>query len=96
MPIENEPAFPGHPLAPRRRFKLSMCIHADDMDSLVMELQDFDECIRQGSHNVTSGGTSSGGHFTIDVDESMTPEKYEAELGAYVEFVWDDGSKVGT
>lgn len=70
---------------PRRRYRLVLDLHADSLDELSIALRSIDFSVTaEGSTNSTSGGCGSGWHYEVTEDVSMTPEKYRADLDAWV------------
>lgn len=70
---------------PRRRFRLVLDLHADSLDELSIALRSIDFSVTaEGSTNSTSGGCGSGWHYEVTEDAGMTPEKYRADLDAWI------------
>ena len=72
--------------APRRRFRATIELHADDFEGLVRELDHLAvtlEChpgIEGGKRVIVSGGCVA----TLTEDAAMTPERYRAEADAWL------------
>ncbi len=70
---------------PHRRYRLVLDLHADSLDELSIALRSIDFSVTaDGSRNCTTGGCGSGWHYEVTEDAAMTPEKYRADLDAWI------------
>ena len=74
---------------PKRRHRLKLDLHADSLDDMVSAMEGVLHRIYEAENGrtltvVTSGSPSAGFHLEHTVDESMTAERYRAELDAWL------------
>jgi hypothetical protein len=76
------------PEIPHRRHQLVLKLEADDMDAMLSALRaiEHDLLLKERDHDwnhpvdITSGGTDSGWHLTIDSDLTITSDAYRTSL----------------
>jgi hypothetical protein len=72
---------------PKRRFTLTLQLHADSVKQLRADLKEiaFHICDEGHRGDCTSGGCDSGYHYNVTERPEITPEKYREKLMAYLE-----------
>lgn len=76
--------------APRRRCHLTLQLGADDIHELARALTQLADDAERGQRltvtgNGASGGVGSGFSYEYVLDESMTADRYQHDLAAWVE-----------
>ena len=74
----------NQPPAPQRAYHLTIDVSADTFTDLIDLLHHLEYTLHAGSTNVTSGGYSSGGMWTLTHDPAMTHDRYAAECQAWL------------
>lgn len=88
--VRAELAPDERPRAPRRRFSIYLDAHSDTLDGLDRIFSEMDEVLADETVDHwerTSGGVDTGYTFKVTRDPDMTPERYQAELDAWVAVV---------
>lgn len=73
---------------PHRRLQLKLSMGADTLDDLcaaLYQLTDFLAIEDDETREVTSGGYTSGHHFTLTCDPDMDGDRFRAELAEWSE-----------
>lgn len=79
------------PIRPRRKFDVTITLGGNTRGDAASLLRHFANLIENGSDSCVTGGCSNGGILKVNVDDSMTPEKYTKELMGYLENARRDG-----
>ncbi len=68
-------------IRPHRRFRLTLSLDADDLDTL---RQAFEDVAIDGPRSRTGGATSHSYHLDVTEDPTVTPDGYREALRAYL------------
>ena len=74
-------------LPPRRRLWLEMAVHADDLPTLVESIRSILHNIERGCPHGVSGSPSSGSHFRVLEDVTVSPATYQEALKNYLNMI---------
>lgn len=71
---------------PKRAFAATIKVQGDTRDEMLRLLLEFQSAIEEGINDRVSGGCAAGGWLQVEIDERITPAKYQEQLAAYKAF----------